>query len=172
MESPVQDRSREEESEQEVVQLDAEANEKEDGEENELEKVKQDLQKTKAELDEAKSEVAVAQILQENLCSVSRQKAALEEELATMQILLSEATMDSQDNLVARLRTKYSQLKSENQDLKVQLSLLEPSGEQNGVERESLMGGAAVLSGVTKNIAKRVTHGWSCCVVGGDEEHC
>ena len=74
MESPVQDRSREEESEQEVVQLDAEANEKEDGEENELEKVKQDLQKTKAELDEAKSEVAVAQILQENLCSVSRQK--------------------------------------------------------------------------------------------------
>ena len=73
MESPVQDRSREEESEQEVVQLDAEAR-KEDGEENELEKVKQDLQKTKAELDEAKSEVAVAQILQENLCSVSRQK--------------------------------------------------------------------------------------------------
>ena len=112
MESPVQDRSREEESEQKVVQLDAEAR-KEDGEENELEKVKQDLQKTKAELDEAKSEVAVAQILQENLCSVSRQKvicihpciaqvrsvyvqAALEEELATMQILLSEATMDSQ----------------------------------------------------------------------------
>ena len=73
MESPVQDRSREEESEQKVVQLDAEAR-KEDGEENELEKVKQDLQKTKAELDEAKSEVAVAQILQENLCSVSRQK--------------------------------------------------------------------------------------------------
>ena len=61
-----------------------------------------------------------------------------------------------QDNLVARLRTKYSQLKSENQDLKVQLSLLEPSGEQTGVDRESLMGGAAVLSGVTKNIARRV----------------
>jgi len=126
------------------------------GQETELQRTKKELEKTKSELDDAKSEVAVSQILQENLCSVSRQKSALEEELATMQILLSEATMENQDNLVGRLKTKYSQLKAENQDLKVQLSLLEGRRESSGETGESILGGAAVLSGVTKNIARRV----------------
>ena len=61
-----------------------------------------------------------------------------------------------QDNLVGRLKTKYSQLKAENQDLKVQLSLLEGRRESSGETGESILGGAAVLSGVTKNIARRV----------------
>jgi len=124
--------------------------------ETEIEKLRKELEKTKSELDDAKSEVAVSQILQENLCSVSRQKVALEEELATMQILLSEATMENQDNVVGRLKTKYSQLKSENQDLKVQLSLLDGRRDSGGEAGESILGGAAVLSGVTKNIARRV----------------
>ena len=42
--------------------------------ETEIEKLRKELEKTKSELDDAKSEVAVSQILQENLCSVSRQK--------------------------------------------------------------------------------------------------
>jgi hypothetical protein len=46
----------------------------EGGEDMEIERVKKELEKTKSELDEAKSEVAVSQILQENLCSVTRQK--------------------------------------------------------------------------------------------------
>ena len=44
------------------------------GEDMEIERVKKELEKTKSELDEAKSEVAVSQILQENLCSMTRQK--------------------------------------------------------------------------------------------------
>ena len=50
------------------------------GEENtttdssELQEVKEELGKTKKRLDDALSEVAVAQILQENLSSVERQK--------------------------------------------------------------------------------------------------
>ena len=58
--------------------------------------------------------------------------------------------------MVGRLKTKYSQLKSENQDLKVQLSLLEGRRDSAGETGESILGGAAVLSGVTKNIARRV----------------
>ena len=47
------------------------------GQETELERTKKELEKTKSELDDAKSEVAVSQILQENLCSVSRQKVSI-----------------------------------------------------------------------------------------------
>ena len=50
------------------------ANTTEDTNENELEILKTELDKTKLELNEAKSEVAVCQILQENLESISRQK--------------------------------------------------------------------------------------------------
>ena len=50
------------------------ANTSEDTNEKELEILKTELDKTKLELNEAKSEVAVCQILQENLESISRQK--------------------------------------------------------------------------------------------------
>lgn len=43
-------------------------------ESSELQEVKEELGKTKKRLDDALSEVAVAQILQENLSSVERQK--------------------------------------------------------------------------------------------------
>ena len=43
-------------------------------ESSELQEVKEELEKTKKRLDDALSEVAVAQILQENLSSVERQK--------------------------------------------------------------------------------------------------
>ena len=143
----------------------------------ELETVKEELKKTKDQLNDALSEVAVAQVLQENLVSVERQKVALEEELATMQILLSEATQDSQSNVIDHLKKKYCDLKTENQDLKIQLNLLEHTGaaaaggaqqlqrqlsssaasssspssgsKKNYTDTESLLG-------VTKNIAKRV----------------
>ena len=82
---------------------------------DDMDSIKAELKETKDKLNDALSEVAVAQVLQENLCSVERQKvklisdfefqlkvkktifqSSLEEELATMQILLSEATNDSQ----------------------------------------------------------------------------
>ena len=59
------------------VEVTAEQEKEEIVEETELERTKKELQKTKSELDDAKSEVAVSQILQENLCSVSRQKVRL-----------------------------------------------------------------------------------------------
>ena len=99
----------------------------------ELETVKEELKKTKDQLNDALSEVAVAQVLQENLVSVERQKVSLEEELATMQILLSEATQDSQSNVIDHLKKKYCDLKTENQDLKIQLNLLEHTGAAAGV---------------------------------------
>ena len=40
----------------------------------EVESLRAELKKTKDKLDNALSEVAVAQVLQENLCSVERQK--------------------------------------------------------------------------------------------------
>ena len=43
-------------------------------ESSEIQEVKEELEKTKKRLDDALSEVAVAQILQENLSSVERQK--------------------------------------------------------------------------------------------------
>ena len=45
-----------------------------------------------------------------------------------MQILLSEATQDSQSNVIDHLKKKYSQVKSENHDLRIQLNLLETGG--------------------------------------------
>ena len=44
--------------------------------ETELKEVREELNETKKRLDEALSEVAVAQILQENLSSVERQKVS------------------------------------------------------------------------------------------------
>ena len=41
---------------------------------SEVESLRAELKKTKDKLDNALSEVAVAQVLQENLCSVERQK--------------------------------------------------------------------------------------------------
>ena len=41
---------------------------------SEVESLRVELKKTKDKLDNALSEVAVAQVLQENLCSVERQK--------------------------------------------------------------------------------------------------
>ena len=44
---------------------------------SEVESLRAELKKTKDKLDDALSEVAVAQVLQENLCSVERQKVHL-----------------------------------------------------------------------------------------------
>ena len=112
---------------------------------SELDKIKEELRNTKGKLNDALSEVAVAQILQENLCSVERQKVALEEELATMQILLSEATQDSQSNVIDHLKKKYCDLKAENQDLKIQLNLFENSS--GGTPSGQLSSSAAAAAG-------------------------
>ena len=82
-----------------------------------------------------------------------------------MQILLSEATQDSQSNVIDHLKKKYSQVKSENQDLRVQLNLLESSCSNSGAGTAGGGGGQAAsrqtvdgesLLGVTKTLAKRV----------------
>ena len=77
-----------------------------------------------------------------------------------MQILLSEATQESQSNVIDHLKKKYSQVKSENQDLRVQLNLLESGGGGGGggggqgASRQTADGES--LLGVTKTLAKRV----------------
>jgi len=140
---------------------------------DDVEKLKSELQETKEKLNDALSEVAVAGILQENLCSMERQKVSLEEELATMQILLSEATNDSQSNVIDHLKKKYYEMKAENQDLRIQLNLIEtglasggggsPVHQQTASVSSSSSAGvkkhysdAESLLGVTKTLAKRV----------------
>ena len=72
-----------------------------------------------------------------------------------MQILLSEATQDSQSNVIDHLKKKYSEVKSENQDLRVQLNLLETGGGAQGSSRQAVDTSESLL-GVTKTLAKRV----------------
>ena len=72
-----------------------------------------------------------------------------------MQILLSEATQDSQSNVIDHLKKKYSEVKSENQDLRVQLNLLETGGGAQGSSRQTVDTSESLL-GVTKTLAKRV----------------
>ena len=148
-----------------------------------MDKIKEELKNTKEKLNDALSEVAVAQILQENLCSVERQKVALEEELATMQILLSEATQDSQSNVIDHLKKKYCDLKAENQDLKIQLNLFENSsgGTPSGQLSSSAAAAGAAgkknfttdpdsLLGVTKNLAKRVKSSVQTAVIPQEKD--
>ena len=75
-----------------------------------------------------------------------------------MQILLSEATQDSQSNVIDHLKKKYSQVKSENHDLRIQLNLLETGGGVGGGGGGGGATGAGTesLLGVTKTLAKRV----------------
>ena len=72
-----------------------------------------------------------------------------------MQILLSEATQDSQSNVIDHLKKKYSEVKSENHDLRVQLNLLETGGGAQGSSRQAVDTSESLL-GVTKTLAKRV----------------
>ena len=73
-----------------------------------------------------------------------------------MQILLSEATQDSQSNVINHLKKKYSEVKSENQDLRVQLNLLESGGGAGPTGTSRQVPDGESLLGVTKNLAKRV----------------
>ena len=123
---------------------------------DDVEVLKLELKKTQDKLGDALSQVAVAQVLQENLCSMEHQNASLQEELATMQILLTEATSDGQP--MEHLRAKYSEIKAENRDLRTQINLLsnnipDPSV---GTEKKSSSSESESFLGVTKTLAKRV----------------
>ena len=95
----------------------------EEGVEETVEGLKREVAHIKKQLGEAKSEGAVAQLLQENVESMEKRNRSLEEELATTQMLLSEAMEGDQANVVARLKAAYKKLQMENQDLKIQLRL-------------------------------------------------
>ena len=120
----------------------------------ELERVKVELQQTKARLDEARSEVAVAALLQENLLAMERQKVGLEDELATMQILLEEATQEGSQTggSLDLMKRKYTELRGENKELRTQLAVVEErvAGRSAGEQ------GSDSLLGVTKHLARKV----------------
>jgi len=133
--------------------------------------IKQEMESLKRELDNAKSEVAVSAYLQESLAQSERQKESLEEEMQTLQTLLVEATDGHKlDSQFLKLRKRAKVLEAENQDLKVQLRLTE--GRRNstlaggggggrsplapGMDRESLLGSAAVLTDKTKNMVRKM----------------
>ena len=141
-----------------------------------VEGLKKEVALVRMQLGEAKSEGAVAQLLQENVESMERRNRSLEEELATTQMLLSEAMEGDQANVVARLKAAYKKLQMENQDLKIQLRLGE-QGSNSGVGGgggsgggggggEGLLG-ATVISDVTKSLARRVKSSVAQTVAGG-----
>ena len=148
----------------------------ETGEET-VESLKKEVALVRKQLGEAKSEGAVAQLLQENVESMEKRNRSLEEELATTQMLLSEAMEGDQANVVARLKSAYKKLQTENQDLKIQLRLGE-QGSKSGVGgggtpagggSEGLLG-ATVISDVTKSLARRVKSSVDQTVAGGAAE--
>ena len=55
---------------------------------DDVEKLKSELQETKDKLNDALSEVAVAGILQENLCSMERQKVNIKHSILFIQYLI------------------------------------------------------------------------------------
>ena len=136
-----------------------------------LEGLKREVAQVRRQLGEARSEGAVAQLLQENVESMERRNRSLEEELATTQMLLSEAMEGDQANVVARLKAAYKKLQMENQDLKIQLRLGE-QGSNSGLSGgggsggEGLLG-ATVISDVTRSLAKRVKSSVAQTVAGG-----
>ena len=146
----------------------------EEGNESSMETVeglKREVAQVRRQLGEARSEGAVAQLLQENVESMERRNRSLEEELATTQMLLSEAMEGDQANVVARLKAAYKKLQMENQDLKIQLRLGEQGsnsglGGGGGSGGEGLLG-ATVISDVTRSLAKRVKSSVAQTVAGG-----
>ena len=140
-----------------------------------VEGLKKEVALVRMQLGEARSEGAVAQLLQENVESMERRNRSLEEELATTQMLLSEAMEGDQANVVARLKAAYKKLQMENQDLKIQLRLGEQGsnsgvggggGSGGGGGGEGLLG-ATVISDVTKSLARRVKSSVAQTVAGG-----
>ena len=169
-----EDRQKESEGKQEEGILKEEENEPPS--EETVEGLKKEVALVRMQLGEAKSEGAVAQLLQENVESMERRNRSLEEELATTQMLLSEAMEGDQANVVARLKAAYKKLQMENQDLKIQLRLGE-QGSNSGVGGgggsgggggggEGLLG-ATVISDVTKSLARRVKSSVAQTVAGG-----
>ena len=68
----------------------------------------------------------MADYIKENLVQTERQKESLQEEMATLQALLMEATQgQEQESQLMKVRKKAKALESENQDLKIQLRMLE-----------------------------------------------
>jgi len=139
------------------------------------------VEKLRHDLDDAKSEVAVADYVKESLVQTERQKESLQEELATMQALLIEATEgQAQESQLMKMRKKAKALESENQDLRIQLRMSE--GRRNsvvrgsasgggglpksplsssssltaGMDKDSLLGSAAVISDRTKNMVRKM----------------
>ena len=168
-----EDRQKESEGKQEEGILKEEENEPPS--EETVEGLKKEVALVRMQLGEAKSEGAVAQLLQENVESMERRNRSLEEELATTQMLLSEAMEGDQANVVARLKAAYKKLQMENQDLKIQLRLGEQGsnsgvggggGSGGGGGGEGLLG-ATVISDVTKSLARRVKSSVAQTVAGG-----
>ncbi len=125
-----------------------------------------EIRRLRHELDEAKSSMAVAECVKESMIELERQKATLDEELATMRQLLHEAhedasrTRTSYDHQLAKARAILGQLENENQELKIHLKLghksasgaASVSANDSFVDKETI----AVISDATKSLARRM----------------
>ena len=145
-------------------------------------------QKLQNELDNAKSEIEVASCIRESMLELERQKMSCDEELATMQQLLNEShdeasiTRTRYEHELAKTQAIVGQLENENHELKIQMKLGSNAGvghhhhHQGGaagqglgdsfVDKETLLGGAAVLSDATKSFARRVKSNLQTAVIG------
>ncbi len=120
-------------------------------------------------MDEAKSEIAVTVCVRENLVELERQKTALETELETMRQLLQESHDESAaartgyEHELAKTVARVDQLTVENHELKFGnvhggAALAASAGDAMSslADRETLLGGAAVISDATKSFARRM----------------
>ena len=133
-----------------------------------MEELRQENAKLRHELNEAKSAMAVAECVKESMIELERQKNSLNEELATMRQLLNEAhdeasvSRTSYEHQLAKTKAIVSQLEQENQELRIHLKLGHASqmgavgGESSMLDKDTILGGAAVLSDATKSFARRM----------------
>ena len=145
-------------------------------------KLAETTQKLQNELDNAKSEIEVASCVRESMLELERQKTSCDEELATMQQLLNEShdeasiTRTRYEHELAKTQAIVGQLENENHELKIHMKLggsnAAAAGAMTGhhqdsfVDKETLLGGAAVLSDATKSFARRMKSNLQTAVIG------
>ncbi len=127
--------------------------------------LEEESRRLRLERDEALSASAVAECVKESLVELERQKTSLEEELATMQQLLNEshdegsAARTQYEHRLAKAKALIEQLQVENQELKIHLKVGGDGGGGGGdsvLDRDTILGGAAVISDATKSFARRM----------------
>ncbi len=163
--------SKEKEKKEEEVQEEAAGDGTSSSSEDGMKKLQEELRKLRLELDDARSATAVAECVKESMLELERQKTSLEEEMATMQQLLNESHDDASaartdyEHQLAKAKAVISQLEVENQELKINMKVGGQGAGGGGggggagdsvLDRDTILGGAAVISDATKSFARRM----------------